>query len=195
MNDRNSKRAGRVHGYAGIMGVFALATLPACQALIPFDGGTTIAAPAPPPVLHEAAALKHVKVTADHIEIDEKIQFAVNADTILPASDGLLKEISDTIKENAQIKKVEIQGHASSEGDAARNKMLSDLRAKAVMAALVTRGIDANRLTAKGYGSSKPVADNATEDGREKNRRVEFLIVDPAPPKVSAVKPKDAAKK
>lgn len=132
---------------------------------------------------------KHVKVTDDHIEIDEKIQFAVNADTILPASDPLLQEIADTMKENPQIKKVEIQGHASSEGDANRNKALSAARAKAVMVALTTRGIEAARMTSKGYGSSKPVADNGTEDGREKNRRVEILILEPAP-KSAAAAPK-----
>ncbi|AKU99613.1 Outer membrane fibronectin-binding protein [Labilithrix luteola] len=133
------------------------------------------------PVAAEAPQkIKHARLKGDHIEIDEKIQFAVNADTILSSSDSLLGEIVDTIKENPQIKKIEVQGHASSEGDPGRNKTLSDLRAKAVVAALVGRGVDAKILTAKGFGSSKPVADNNSEDGREKNRRVEFVILDPA---------------
>ncbi len=152
----------------------------ACSSVVPFQGDATItgAAKAPPPPPPPAVA-KHAKVANGHIEIDEKVQFAVNADTILPASDDLLKDVADTFKEHPEIKKVEIQGHASSEGDAKRNKTLSDARAKAVMAALVARGVDASRMTAKGYGSDKPIADNKTEDGREKNRRVEFLITDP----------------
>jgi outer membrane protein OmpA-like peptidoglycan-associated protein len=160
-------------------GALAFSALTACQAAIPFTGATAVSAP-PPPVAHEAAQKnKHVKLNGDHLEIDEKIQFAVNADTILSASDPLLAEIVDTIKENPQIKKIEVQGHASADGDPGRNKTLSDLRAKAVMAALVGRGVDAKLLTAKGYGSSKPIADNKTDEGREKNRRVEFVILDP----------------
>ena len=57
------------------------------------------------------------------------------------------------------------------------NTKLSDDRAKAVKAALVKRGIAAERLTAKGYGLDKPIADNATEEGRAKNRRVQFIVV------------------
>jgi len=81
-------------------------------------------------------------------------------------------------KDNPQIKKVSIEGHASAEGDPKRNLTLSDERAKAVMKYIVDHGIDAKRLTAKGFGSSKPIADNETEEGREKNRRVEFNIVE-----------------
>jgi hypothetical protein len=57
------------------------------------------------------------------------------------------------------------------------NLKLSDDRAKSVMKYLVDKGIDKDRLTAKGYGSTKPIAENDTEEGREKNRRVEFNIV------------------
>ena len=122
-----------------------------------------------------------MQVKDDHIVIDEKIQFEVNKANILAASNGLLDEIASTMKEHTEIKKVEVQGHASSEGGAALNKKLSDARAKAVMAALIARGIPETALTAKGYGIEKPLADNKTEEGREKNRRVEFLITDPPP--------------
>jgi OOP family OmpA-OmpF porin len=125
--------------------------------------------------------VKHVQVKDDQIVIDEKIQFSVNKSDILPASNGLLDEIASTMKEHPEIKKVEVQGHASSEGGADLNKKLSDARAKAVAAALVTRGIPADALTAKGYGIDVPLGDNKTEEGREKNRRVEFHITDPAP--------------
>lgn len=175
----------------GMLAALALGSV-GCASSVTFqgEGSVTAATKAPPPIV-AAVAPKHAKVANGHIEIDEKVQFAVNADTILAASDPLLKDVADTFKEHPEIKKVEIQGHASSEGDAKRNKTLSDLRAKAVMAKLVAEGVDASKLTAKGYGIEKPIADNKTEEGREKNRRVEFLITDPAQP----AEAKAAAKK
>jgi OOP family OmpA-OmpF porin len=96
----------------------------------------------------------------------------------LPESFGLLDDITKIIKDNPHIKKIAIEGHASAEGDPKRNLTLSDERAKSVMKYIVDKGVDAKRLTAKGFGITKPIADNATEEGREKNRRVEFNIVE-----------------
>ena len=77
------------------------------------------------------------------------------------------------------MKKLSIEGHASAEGDAKHNKTLSDDLAKAVMAHLVKKdGVDAARMVAKGWGVEKPIAPNDTEENREKNRRVEFLVVE-----------------
>lgn len=164
----------------GILAALAFGSI-GCASSVQFSGESSIAgaAKAAPPPKVEAPVIKHAKVNNGQIEIDEKVQFAVNADTILAASDPLLQDVANEFKEHPEIKKVEVQGHASSEGDAKRNKTLSDLRAKAVMAKLITMGVDANKLTAKGYGSDKPIADNKTEEGREKNRRVEFIIIDP----------------
>jgi outer membrane protein OmpA-like peptidoglycan-associated protein len=91
-----------------------------------------------------------------------------------------MNEVAQVIKDNAQIKRILIEGHASSEGDAAYNLKLSGERAKAVMTYLSDHGIAKERLTSKGFGSSQPIADNSTEAGREKNRRVEFTILEPA---------------
>jgi outer membrane protein OmpA-like peptidoglycan-associated protein len=134
---------------------------------------------APPPVL-TAVVRKHVEIVADHVVIDEKVQFENGKAAIKPESNSLLDELAKVIKGATFLKKLEVQGHASAEGDAVANTKLSDERAKSVMAALVTRGVSAQVLSAKGYGSSKPLADNTSEVGREKNRRVEFLILDPA---------------
>ena len=82
-----------------------------------------------------------------------------------------LLEIVDVIKKNPHIKKISIEGHASSEGDAAFNKKLSGDRAKSVMTYLVDKGIPKESLQSKGFGSEKPIASNDTEDGKEKNRR------------------------
>ncbi|HEY0466434.1 MAG TPA: OmpA family protein, partial [Polyangiaceae bacterium] len=119
-----------------------------------------------------------VELRDNKIEIHEKIQFEVNKATILEASFSLLNEIGDVIKKATHAKKIAIEGHASAEGDKNLNLKLSDARAKAVMKYLVDHGIEKERLTAKGYGSSKPIADNETEEGREKNRRVEFNIIE-----------------
>ena len=75
---------------------------------------------------------------------------------------------------------VEISGHTSSEGEADRNLRLSLARAEAVKAYLVGRGVEASRIQTVGHGSDVPVAENTTEDGRRKNRRIEFHILDGA---------------
>lgn len=153
----------------------------ACGGVIQFSDQSALAIvgtpPAPPPPPPEE---KRVVVRDDRIEIKEKIQFAYNDSKILPASDGLLTDIATVLKDTPRIKKVEIGGHASSEGSDSHNLELSDRRAKSVMKWLVDRGgVEAGRLSAKGYGETKPlVTPDETEADREKNRRVEFLITD-----------------
>lgn len=128
--------------------------------------------PPPPP------APKRVEVTADKIVINEKIQFDVDKTTIKPESHGLLDEIVSVIKDNPQIKKIAIEGHTDGDGSDKYNLKLSDGRAKAVMEYLTGHGVDAGRLTAKGFGESKPIGSNETPEGKEANRRVEFLITE-----------------
>jgi outer membrane protein OmpA-like peptidoglycan-associated protein len=136
--------------------------------------------PPPPPKKEEPppAPPPRVEVRDNKIEFKEKIQFENNKSVILPQSFSLLDDIVKVIKENPHIKKLAIEGHASAEGDAKKNLKLSDDRAKAVMKYCTDHGIEAARLTAKGFGITKPIADNATEEGKEKNRRVEFNIVE-----------------
>ena len=85
--------------------------------------------------------------------------------------DRLVKLMNDAPK-----LKIEISGHTDNTGSAAMNENLSQQRANAVVAYIVTKGIDTSRLTAKGYGSKKPIATNDTESGRQQNRRTEFKI-------------------
>jgi len=135
--------------------------------------------PPPPPVKEEPKPPARVELRDNKIEFKEKIQFEVNKAVIKPESFSLLHDIGDVIKKNPQVKKLSIEGHASAEGDAKRNKTLSDERAKSVMDHLVKKeGVDAARMAAKGWGIEKPIAPNDTEDNREKNRRVEFLVVE-----------------
>lgn len=72
--------------------------------------------------------------------------------------------------------KLNVGGHTDSTGNAAANKALSQRRAQAVVDYLVSKGVDASKLVAQGHGSENPVADNKTEEGRFKNRRIEFSV-------------------
>ena len=85
-----------------------------------------------------------------------------------------VKEIAKLMKSNPTLK-LSVEGHTDNVGDAASNKKLSEARAKSVTAAIVAGGIEAARLSAAGFGQDKPVADNRTEEGRAKNRRVELV--------------------
>lgn len=120
---------------------------------------------------------KKAKIVEERIEITEKVQFAYNKAEILAASDDLLNDVGTVMKQHPEVKKIRIEGHASSEGPDKYNKELSDKRAKAVMDFLIKVGVDADRMEAVGYGEERPIADNETEEGREKNRRVEFNII------------------
>jgi outer membrane protein OmpA-like peptidoglycan-associated protein len=142
------------------------------------DTGIAILGSAPPPVAApEPEPQKRVEVRENKIVINEKVQFELDSDKILPVSHDLLNEVAKVIKDNPQIKAIEVEGHASAEGSDDHNQKLSDRRAKAVMKYLTkTAGTPKAMLTSKGYGETRPIADNETEDGREKNRRVEFTI-------------------
>jgi len=92
---------------------------------------------------------------------------------IQPASNALLDEVANLLKQDISLK-LKISGHTDNVGGKAANLTLSRGRAAAVLAALVSRGVGADRLTADGFGDTKPVADNAADEGRRKNRRVEL---------------------
>jgi len=119
------------------------------------------------------------KAGKSQILIQGKVVFDTGKATIRPESDSLMQEIIKVIKENPHIKKIAIEGHTSSEGSDKHNMKLSDKRAKAVMDYLVTKGgLDKAMFTAKGFGESKQISDESTEEGKEKNRRVEFNITE-----------------
>jgi OOP family OmpA-OmpF porin len=146
--------------------------------------------PAPAPTPEPPKALGRVQVTDGKITISEQIAFDQNKATIKPESFGLMDEIAKAIKDNDKIKKVSVDGHTSAEGDAGANMKLSQDRAAAVMKGLIERGVDKSRLTSKGYGVTKPIGDNSTPAGRMQNRRVEFVILDPAPAGGATTAPK-----
>src|SRR5271157_3920888 len=104
------------------------------------------------------------------------VLFDFNKSTLQPASDPVLQQILDLLKKSPKLK-IEVQGHTDNVGGDAYNQTLSESRAKAIVTWLTQHGIAGDRLTAKGFGKTRPIADNATDAGRAKNRRVE--IADP----------------
>ncbi len=102
------------------------------------------------------------------------ILFDVDKSTLKPQSMGSINEIYNLLKKNASLK-FEIDGHTDNTGNAAHNLTLSQQRAEAVKTQLVKMGVDASRLTTKGFGDTKPISDNDSPEGRANNRRVEFV--------------------
>jgi len=134
--------------------------------------------PPPPPPKKKRKA----RVTGKKIEILEKVMFDYNKATIKAESHELLNDVAEVIKENPTIEKIRVEGHTDSDGSDKYNKTLSQKRADSVKEFLVKAGIPAEKLEAVGYGEEKPIADNTTDEGKEKNRRVEFNILGTTPP-------------
>jgi len=102
------------------------------------------------------------------------INFDIDKATLRPESMGTLNQIKAVMASDPTLK-FEIDGHTDNTGGAAHNLALSQQRADAVKAQLVSMGISADRLTTKGCGDTKPIASNDTQDGKANNRRVEFV--------------------
>lgn len=106
----------------------------------------------------------------------KNIFFDVNRFTLQPESFSELDRLVQFLRSQPLVR-IEVGGHTDSTGDTKANQLLSENRARAVVDYLVTKGIPASRLTAKGFGDSKPIATNETEEGRAANRRTEFTIL------------------
>lgn len=120
---------------------------------------TNITVTTPPPVMEELCMVLHIEYDNDKA-------------IIKPAYFGEVKKVADFMKKFPEQKGT-IEGHTDSNASDKYNEKLSQRRAESVVKMLVEKyGIDKSRLTAKGYGESKPIADNKTKEGRQKNRRI-----------------------
>lgn len=133
-------------------------------------------APAAPVAVPEDAGKSRVRLESDRIVILEKVYFATNQDVILDRSFELLKQVASVLRDNPRVERVRVEGHTDDRGDDAFNMDLSRRRAHNVRAFLIGEGIAPERLVAAGHGETQPVDTNATDAGRENNRRVEFHI-------------------
>jgi outer membrane protein OmpA-like peptidoglycan-associated protein len=119
-----------------------------------------------------------VQLTGNRIVILEKVFFDTNRAVIKPQSNRVLEQVAAVMKANPEIRLLRVEGHTDSRGSDDANLELSQRRAVAVKEFLVDRGVAAERLSARGYGESHPIADNDTRAGRAENRRVEFHIIE-----------------
>jgi len=119
--------------------------------------------------------LKVEEAKAGSSFVIENILYNTNSAEIMQESRVFLETFAEYLKENPKVK-IEIQGHTDNVGNLKDNEALSTNRAFSVKSMLEEFGVDGKRIMAKGFGPSKPIADNTTEAGRSKNRRTEFLI-------------------
>lgn len=118
-----------------------------------------------------------VVVEKERIVIKDAVHFAVAKADILQTSHELLEQVAKVLRENPTLK-VRVEGHTDSTGKPDFNRTLSERRAEAVRKFLVAAGVEEERLISEGYGPDRPVDTNATEQGRAKNRRVDFVILE-----------------
>jgi len=123
--------------------------------------------------------LSLVVVKKDRIEIKKQINFAFGKAAIQGAeSFKILDEVVQVLNDTPAIQKLRVEGHTDSVGSAEANERLSQARAEACVAYLLSQGIAAKRMEAMGFGKARPIASNATDKGRAQNRRTEFNIVE-----------------
>jgi OOP family OmpA-OmpF porin len=106
----------------------------------------------------------------------DNVNFELNSATLTPSATATLRRVTDALRGEPNLR-AEIAGHTDSSGSDDYNLSLSQQRAESVLRFLVEQGIDTRRLVARGYGETRPVADNSTAVGREFNRRVEFTVL------------------
>jgi outer membrane protein OmpA-like peptidoglycan-associated protein len=117
-----------------------------------------------------------VSVSRRQITIRRQVNFATDSAEILPDSDALLSEVADVILRHPEITQIEIQGHTDNRGSHDHNMDLSQRRADSVRDWLVRAGVQAERLTTRGYGPDVPLVPPITAANRARNRRVQFMI-------------------
>jgi outer membrane protein OmpA-like peptidoglycan-associated protein len=128
-----------------------------------------------PPSNGGCPTYKAIVLTDRSIDLNQKIFFAHDLADILPKSFEILDEVAQALRDHKGLR-VRIEGHTDSQGRFSHNLDLSLARARSVMQYLVDHGVPAKQLSAMGYGSTQPLTSNRTADGRERNRRVEFVI-------------------
>lgn len=118
----------------------------------------------------------------------DKITFDPGSDTLADGTSGLIDALAELLRQCPGIP-VEVAGHTDSQGTERNNRILSEDRAKAVLVALAERGVDVATFKAVGYGEDQPIADNGTAEGREANRRIEFVFLSPPAPDPATTEP------
>lgn len=121
-----------------------------------------------------------VSVADGRVRLDERVPFDLGSAVLRDGSDAVLREVADTLVAHPELALVEIGGHTDATGDLAFNQQLSEDRAAAVREALVRLGVAPSRLVARGYGPTRPLDESGTEDAHQRNRRVQFAVLETA---------------
>ena len=117
------------------------------------------------------------RLEQNEIRILEPVKFATNSDRLVPESEPVLTSVMEVLQAHKEVTKLEVRGHTDSRGGAAANLNLSKRRAASVMKWLIAHGVAPERLGSNGFGQTRPIDSNDTEEGRKNNRRVEFRII------------------
>jgi outer membrane protein OmpA-like peptidoglycan-associated protein len=134
--------------------------------------------PGPPSDEPRRNGCPRVQVRSGKTTVLQTVHFARNKDVILATSFKMLEEVARTLNSNRQIRRVSIEGHADDTGTPEWNQKLSERRAKSVMKFLIENGVRPRRLRYEGFGDTRPLSAERTEEARAANRRVEFRILD-----------------
>jgi OOP family OmpA-OmpF porin len=140
----------------------------------------TPAAATPPPAPAPAAEppKSTVTVTGDRLGVPGNIVYETGKAIIKPESEPTLNALKDFMEQNKNFTRIRIEGHTDNVGKSAENMKLSTDRAMAVVTWMTQHGMSKDRFLAVGFGDTKPIADNKTEDGKAQNRRTEFHLAE-----------------
>jgi outer membrane protein OmpA-like peptidoglycan-associated protein len=132
--------------------------------------------------LATVASVKQDPVRGMVITLSGGVLFASNRSELLPSAQAKLDEVASALTKNDPDSSIVVEGHTDSQGGAAYNQDLSQRRAQVVRDYLVSKGVASDRVSATGFGLTRPIADNASPEGRADNRRVEIVVRPKASP-------------
>lgn len=142
----------------------------------PPPAATNAGPPAPSPWLAGPAGASAATLDGGRLVVKDPIEFDLAKDSLKPTSGPALDFVTAFLQAKPEVTLLRVEGHSDNRGSSAANLALSGARALSLARALVARGVECRRLLPVGFGETKPIADNQTEQGRAQNRRMEFVV-------------------
>jgi outer membrane protein OmpA-like peptidoglycan-associated protein len=170
-------------GILGLSGLISGCGHTEVAAVVPAVPAPVVTVPAPvavvaPPAPRLAAVCDAQVMPQGHLKFPNEVEFEIGKSTLKssPTTGAILQCLVDFLNNNKMVTRFRIEGHTDNAGDAAMNMTLSQQRAEAIVAWMVSHGVNPSMLWAKGYGPTRPIAPNDTPEHMAQNRRVEFHI-------------------
>ncbi len=165
---------------SAVMMIGTVVVTTGCTASASVSAGPESPPPPPPPKpapkpRPARSPIKDFKMENGALKLPGPVVFESGKDILKPESDEVLEVVKDYLEAKPEITLLRIEGHTDTDGQAAANQKLSELRSLAVAHWLVAKGVDCKRLIPVGFGQDKPVAPNDTADNKAQNRRVAFV--------------------